>query len=333
MKNILVIEDNPDVNENICEILELSGYRVKSAPNGKVGVELALSDLPDLILCDVMMPQLDGYGVLKILSKNEKSASIPFLFLTAKSEMKDLRKGMNLGAADYILKPFDDADLLESIALRLEKGEKKNVIRNGLSKTFLELENKVAELKVEWLEKFELRNYPAKLPIYDDQKSVQYVYFIVSGVVRSYSTNEFGKSITLDLHGANTFVGTHAALSGLSYSHNTVAVSDAEIILVPKKYFLDLFNTDIGFVHYLSFANSKIVEDRNTALVEMAYSSVRRRVALGLIKYGSVFHSSDLKNGVSIGLHREDLAELVGSAKETIIRTLGDFKSEGLFRM
>jgi len=124
MKKILVIEDNLDVRENLSEILELSGYRVSTAEDGKKGVELAISEKPDLIICDVMMPKLDGFGVLNILSKKSETASIPFIFLTAKAEKTDLRRGMNLGADDYITKPFYKDELLEVINTRLHKTAK-----------------------------------------------------------------------------------------------------------------------------------------------------------------------------------------------------------------
>lgn len=121
MKKILVIEDNTEVRENIAEILELSSYQVFTAKDGKEGVATALSELPDLIVCDIMMPLLDGYGVLHLLNKHKETASIPFIFLTAKSEKADLRKGMELGADDYISKPFDGIELLTAIETRLKK--------------------------------------------------------------------------------------------------------------------------------------------------------------------------------------------------------------------
>src|ERR1041384_6762740 len=120
-KKILVIEDNPEVRENTSEILDLAGYNVVVAPNGKVGVELAQKENPDLIICDIMMPELDGYGVLHILNKKSETAGIPFIFLTAKTEKADIRKGMNLGADDYLTKPFDDTDLLNAVEARLRK--------------------------------------------------------------------------------------------------------------------------------------------------------------------------------------------------------------------
>src|SRR5687768_9157804 len=123
MKKILLIEDNQEIRENTAEILGLANYKVLEAENGKVGVELAKNEQPDLIICDIMMPQLDGYGVLHMLSKNPATSSIPFIFLTAKSEKEDFRKGMNLGADDYLTKPFDDLELLDAVEMRLKKND------------------------------------------------------------------------------------------------------------------------------------------------------------------------------------------------------------------
>ncbi|HRF24767.1 MAG TPA: response regulator, partial [Chitinophagaceae bacterium] len=94
MKSVLVIDDNPDIRENTAEILDLSGYKTFTAENGKKGVEIALREKPDVIICDIMMPELDGYGVLHLLRKNESTEQTPFIFLTAKTERSDFRKGM-----------------------------------------------------------------------------------------------------------------------------------------------------------------------------------------------------------------------------------------------
>src|ERR1043166_157087 len=123
MKSILIIEDNEDVRENTAEILELANYRVIKAENGKVGVEMAQSNKPDLIICDIMMPVLDGYGVIHLLNKNPDTSSIPFIFLSAKSERMDFRKGMEMGADDYISKPFDDIELLNAIESRFKRSD------------------------------------------------------------------------------------------------------------------------------------------------------------------------------------------------------------------
>src|SRR6195952_5003004 len=121
MQRILLVEDNDEIRENTAEILELANYKVDTAANGKAGVEMALKDIPNLIICDVMMPVLDGYGVLHLLQKNESLKNIPFIFLTAKAERGDFRKGMEMGADDYITKPFSDIELLNAVDSRLKK--------------------------------------------------------------------------------------------------------------------------------------------------------------------------------------------------------------------
>ncbi len=121
MKTILVIEDEEFVRENILELLDAEGFEAFGAENGKIGFELAKVKVPDLILCDVMMPGLDGYGVLTALRQDSVLASIPFIFLTAKASKSDLRQGMELGADDYLTKPFTRAELLGAIGIRLKK--------------------------------------------------------------------------------------------------------------------------------------------------------------------------------------------------------------------
>jgi DNA-binding NarL/FixJ family response regulator len=126
MKKILVIEDDPEMRRNIVIVLRLEQYQPIAAENGRVGVELAKKEKPDLILCDVMMPELDGYGVLKALHEDTNTALTPFIFLTAKGEKEDLRSGMNLGADDYLTKPVAQADLLKAIEVRLRRSEQQH---------------------------------------------------------------------------------------------------------------------------------------------------------------------------------------------------------------
>jgi DNA-binding NarL/FixJ family response regulator len=123
MKKILIIEDEPEMRRNLATLLRLEKHQPLTAENGRAGVELARKEQPDLILCDVMMPELDGYGVLRALRESTATEAIPFIFLTAKGEKPDLRAGMNLGADDYLTKPVAKADLLQAIASRLKRAE------------------------------------------------------------------------------------------------------------------------------------------------------------------------------------------------------------------
>ena len=127
MKTILIIEDEPEMRRNLATILRLEKYHPVSAENGRLGVEAALREKPDLILCDVMMPELDGYGVLRELREDPSTESTPFIFLTARGEKLDIRAGMNLGADDYLTKPVAKADLLAAISSRLKRAEQSAV--------------------------------------------------------------------------------------------------------------------------------------------------------------------------------------------------------------
>lgn len=123
MKKILVIEDEPEMRRNITTLLRYHDYTLVAAANGREGVETARREKPDLILCDVMMPELDGHGVLQALQMDAALARIPFIFLTAKGEKDDLRSGMNLGADDYLTKPVANAELIRAIETRLRRSE------------------------------------------------------------------------------------------------------------------------------------------------------------------------------------------------------------------
>ncbi len=126
MKKILVIEDEPEMRRNLLAILKLERFEGLGAENGRRGVELARREKPDLILCDVMMPELDGYGVLNELRKDPATVTIPFIFLTAKDQKHEVRNGMNLGADDYLTKPVAKADLLQAIRARLERQQQQS---------------------------------------------------------------------------------------------------------------------------------------------------------------------------------------------------------------
>jgi len=124
MKKILVIEDEPEMRRNITMLLRYYDYEPVAAANGREGVEAARREKPDLILCDVMMPELDGYGVLQALQSDASLARLPFIFLTAKGEKHDLRSGMDLGADDYLTKPVANAELVGAIEARLRRAER-----------------------------------------------------------------------------------------------------------------------------------------------------------------------------------------------------------------
>ncbi|MFM9945772.1 MAG: response regulator [Bacteroidia bacterium] len=331
MKNILLIEDNIDVRENTAEILELARYHVFTAKNGKEGVEIAQKEKPDLIICDIMMPVLDGYGVLHLLSKNEETSGIPFIFLTAKAERSDFRKGMEMGADDYITKPFDDVELLNAIESRLKKNEilKKEFTKNveGLNEFINEAHDSGALKKLS--EGREAKVYKKKEDIYSEGSYPKGIYFVNKGKVKIYQTNELGKDFITELHKEGDFFGYVDLLQDSKHINSASTLEDSEIYMIPKDEFFSLIykNSTVSqkFIEMLS----NNLRENEKQLLKLAYNSVRKRVAEALVKLSDTY-KKDGENVFSISVSREDLANMVGTATETVIRTLGDFKDEKL---
>lgn len=288
MKRILVIEDNQEVRENIVEILSLSDYEVDSAENGIVGVEKAQTGNPDLILCDVMMPDLDGFGVLKILGKKAATQNIPFIFLTAKAEKTDFRKGMGLGADDYITKPFDDTDLLDAIEMRLKKVDQKvgsfSVNTKGLQRFFSD-ERALAEFN-KLKEDKEVRKYNVKDLIYEINGVPRWLFLVKSGRVKTYKTNDFGKNLITHVYNAGDLFGYIPCFQESNYADSASALSDSELILIPFDEFkVMLFNNPDLISRFIKTLASEI-SAIDQSLIELAYSSVRKKVASALLLMG-----------------------------------------------
>ncbi len=154
-KKILVIEDERFLLKNILKILRTEGFQVEGAENGAVGLQMALSERPDLIICDILMPELDGYGVLEALQKNPSTALIPFIFLTAKTERSEMRQGIEMGADDYLTKPFEVDELLGAIGARFNKYDSLRQRIALLSEELSKLQN-VLEAKENLYSNFDL---------------------------------------------------------------------------------------------------------------------------------------------------------------------------------
>lgn len=324
MYKILVIEDADFVRENLSEILSLNGYEVLEAANGKIGVEQALAHLPDLIICDVMMPELDGYGVLQILGNNQKTADIPFLYLTAKTEKDDFRRGMSLGADDYISKPFDAAQLLQTIERRLKKSERLRQASapNSKFEGFVNEANALELLNNLSLNR-ELRHYQKKDLIFEEGKYPKFLYYLEKGAIKLFKTNEDGREFIVRIIAPGDFLGYLPIIKNDTYSESAVVLEPSDIRLIPIDDFLKLVfgNKDVNARFIKLLANH--VSEQEQMLLNLAYNSVRKRVA-------SALTSLHEQGKSDIHLLRDDLAAVVGTAKETLVRTLSDFKSEGM---
>ncbi|HSY61569.1 MAG TPA: response regulator, partial [Cytophaga sp.] len=336
MKRILVIEDNFDVRENIVEILELADYSVITADNGRRGVELAQQENPDLIICDIMMPELDGYGVLHLLSKSLKTAAIPFVFLTAKTERSEIRKGMNLGADDYLTKPFDDVELLDAVEIRLRRHEliKSNSLNdlNTINQLISDARSKEGlETLISGQRK--INAYKKKQQLYAERKPANALFFIVRGRVKTFKTNDEGREFITGLHGGGEFLGYQNLLEGATYTESAVALDETEIHIIPAEEFFTVLSSSKEILSKFIKMLSDNLMEKEERLLQLAFNSVRKRVAESLLMLYSNFHNEGNDDGFTIALYREDLAGLAGASKETVIRTLSDFKDEGLVQI
>jgi CheY-like chemotaxis protein/CRP-like cAMP-binding protein len=333
MKNILVIEDNKDLRDNTAEILELAGYRVSVAENGKRGVYIAIKEMPDLIVCDIMMPELDGYGVLHMLRKNAETLHIPFIFLTAKTERTDFRKGMEMGADDYITKPFEDIELLNAIEVRLKKAEILNQVYassgHGISQFIKDV--KGTGLMQQLADQYEVESYNKKQALYQEGKRPRFLYCLLKGKVKGFKTHDDGKEYITDLFSEGDFMGFAALIEDRNYDDSGVALEESEIMQIPKEDFLQMIYGDINIAAKFIRILTQNVKEKEERLLSLAYSSLRKRVAKALVDIREKFNSEGGNKPIEIS--RDDIAHYVGTATESLIRTLSDFKSEQLIEI
>ncbi len=331
MKKILIIEDNEDIRENVAEILTLSDYNILTAPNGKEGIDIAQKQLPDLIICDIMMPGIDGYGVLHVLHKDPETQNIPFIFLTSKSERGDFRTAMEMGADDYLTKPFAGNELLLAIESRFSKIElmKKKLMPDldGLKELMASLGNNKT---LESLTDASSTNiFRKKQIVYKEGNNPHYLYYIIRGKVKTFKTHEDGKDLVMDLYSEGDFLGYVTLLEGCAYKENAETMEETELALIPKKEFEELVNSNPVITKKFISLLSKNIIDKENQLLGIAYNTLRKKVAEALLSLQKKYHVNKNEPYI-LDISRDDLASIAGTATESLIRTLSDFRSENL---
>jgi CRP/FNR family transcriptional regulator, cyclic AMP receptor protein len=334
MKKILLIEDNEDIRTNTAEILELSKYKVILADNGKSGIEKAIEFKPDLIICDIMMPLLDGYGVLHAIHKNDSIKNTPFIFLTAKTERGDFRKGMELGADDYITKPFSGTELLNAVEGRLKKIDAlKQDLAPGLEGMDYLLQTTYGKDVLRTLtESCSTNIYKKKQMVYWEGNHPNRLYYVLRGKVKAYKSNEDGKELVTELFSPGDFLGYVALLEGTVYKDNAQALEETELAVIPKEDFDELVNNNKEVSQKFMKLLARNVSAKEDLLLGVAYNSLRKKVANALL---TLQHKYQVKNEVEfvLNINRESLANVAGTAKESLIRTLSDFRNEKLIEI
>lgn len=331
MKTILLIEDNEEIRENAAEILSLGDYNVLTAPDGKEGIAIAQREKPDVIICDIMMPVLDGYGVIQLLQKNPATQNIPFIFLTAKAERAEMRKGMELGADDYITKPFTGTELLTAVESRLKKIELlKLELQPGINgfNTLMEASGS-KDAMMDLAREHDVTKYKKKQVIYHEGGNPLRLYYLQKGKVKAYKSHEDGKELIVNLYNEGDFFGYIALLENTAYNETAEAMEECEIVLIPKQKFEYLVLNDREIMKKFIQLLANNVTDKEHKLLSLAYSSLRKRVADALVMLNKKYRRSETETFV-IDMSRENLASIAGTVKESLIRTLSDFKDEKL---
>lgn len=334
MARILLIEDNPEIRENMTEILELAGYEVDSASNGKDGVDLALSQRPHIIICDIMMPVLDGYGVLHLIQKHPELNGVPFIFLTAKSERDEIRKGMESGADDYITKPFGGTELLNAIETRLKKMQQlkehfksdidgvNHLISVTYGKDYLE------ELRTGR----DVSRYKKKQIVYSEGNHPSRLFYVQKGKVKTFKQNEDGKEFIVGLYTEGDFLGYIPLMEGRIYQETAEALDDTELLVIPRSEFEELLGSNPQVMKKFMSILASNINEKAGQLLAIAYNSLRKKVADTLITLDRTYNKTHDQN-FCIDISRENLAAMAGVAKESLIRMLGELKDEKLISM
>lgn len=334
MKKILLIEDDAVLRDNTAELLELLNYHVNVASNGKIGVEKAKNQNPDIIVCDIMMPELDGYGVLEQLGNDIQTQHIPFIFLSAKTERHDVRKGMNLGADDYITKPFSEDELVSAIESRLAKAAILKDMRGKQeadnAETSAEEISTLNDLKSFFETNGTVYDYKKGEEIYEEGQNSNAIFLIKEGIVKCYKLDEQGKELTTDLHNASDIFGYTSFLQNIPYQETSTALNDATLVGISKEEFKKILDKNPHITFELIELLTDDLKGVKDQLLQMAYSSVQRKTASTILKFAEKL---DPKQGDAIKISRSDLASVAGIATETLIRTISNFKKDGLIEI
>lgn len=325
MTKILIIDDDSVFRKISAEVLKVAGYEVELAEDGKAGVIIAQSTLPDLILCDVKMTDLDGYGVLKILSKNTDTAAIPFIFISSQKDSNAIRKGLYSGGDDYLIKPIQSSELIESIEKRLARINlwKESTSDKGFNRLFKH--KKIDDFLSTFFAERKLKTIKKKDKLYYENDFANHTYYIVSGKIKTVKTDSYGKEYVTDILLPGNLLGFLPIKENGEYRETAIAMESTILSVVPKHEFIDFLKREPSFSCALIELMADNMAEKENRMLQLAYATVKERVAETLLH----FHDKNYDTNPISGISRDDLASIVGTTKESLVRALSDFKKDG----
>ena len=324
MTKILIIDDDKAFRHITAEVLRVAGYEVELAPDGKTGVIMAQSTIPDLILCDIQMTDLDGYGVLKILSKELETAAIPFIFISSQKDSSSIRKSLFHGGDDYLIKPIQSSELIESVEKRLKRIQlwKSNSIENSGNKFFKY--KPIASFLSEFFADRKLKALKKKDKLYYENDFANHAYYVISGKIKTIKTDSYGKEYVTDLFLPGSLFGFLPIKDNGEHQDTAVAMEPSVLAIVPKHEFVDYLKREPSFSFALMQLMSENIAEKENRMLQLAYATVKERVAETLL----FFHSQPEVNAIE-NISRDDLASIIGTTKESLVRALSEFKKDG----
>lgn len=328
-KIILLIEDDQTLLVNTKEVLELSGFEVLTAGNGKLGVTLAREKLPDLIISDIMMPELDGFGVYKTLEKNRTTRQIPFIFISGKSEPEDVRYGMNMGADDYITKPFKKNDLITAVASRLAKHDiLKDRNRNKKPR-------KVPSRVIETLEELRvlLKDYGDPVEVEKHEElfregwHASSIFLMEQGLIKTFRLDQYGKELITGISKKDDFLGFYSFKAGGQYPETAQAMENSQLFRFSSEEFIHTLLKSQELTVEFAQLISENLSVMKSHLLDMAYSSVLKKTTKTILQFAEKIQEDPQQ---CIKISRSDLASVAGISTESFIRSLSSLRKEGL---
>jgi len=301
MNKILVIEDHLEVRENVQELLELCDYHVLTASNGEEGVELALSRQPDLILCDITMPGIDGFEVLGILCQHPETSTIPFIFLSARTEKADIRKGMLQGADDYLTKPFEEEELLRAIQVRLQKNHLLKTTFPTSSESlgsFLSCAKKEGGMPLETEISPGVKKYSPGQAIFSENETPENLFFLASGKVRVFRPGQPGQNPIATIYEKGSFFGYKSLLQETLYQHRAEALEASEVSVIPKNdFFLLLLHNRTFSSRFIQMLANQ-VKEQEKQLLDMVQLLSQRAVAETILELYPSFVKAEEEDAI-----------------------------------
>ncbi|TDQ76385.1 response regulator [Sphingobacterium yanglingense] len=325
MKNILIIENDPDLLGKYSDILRNSGYEVTAALNSKLGINLAISKLPSLILCNTVLSDIDGFGVLSVLSRNPSTTKIPFVFLNALSTPDIVKKGIACGADDFVTKPFQGGQLVRSVEARINKN------KNQTSLPISEVDNihphngKGLEKLIDLISQCKIRHIKKKQMLYYESDHSQWLYLLIEGCIKTLKLTDDGRQMITGLYKPKSFIGLDTLLLDDPWLESAEATQNSSLYFISKSAIIDLLNEHVELNQHFIKILSANLHEKEDQLIELAYESVRKRLAQVLVRLNKDAVPID-----QLDICRDELAGLAGIAIETVSRILTDFKERGL---